>query len=150
MTVLYRRGLSWSLFILLLTNISSVFASDLAAYQWTARPLLIFAQSQDDAGLLEQKRRLKDQRAALQDRDMIVAVIDPHNVVIEFGASQDLSATKLRQRFGIADADFAVILVGKDGGSKARSDKPVAPEEIYQLIDAMPMRQREMRDGNKN
>jgi hypothetical protein len=35
--------------------------------------------------------------------------------------------------------------VGRDGGEKLRSAEPVAPEELFDLVDAMPMRRREMR-----
>jgi len=41
--------------------------------------------------------------------------------------------------------DFAVIPVGKDGTVKLRKDRPVAPKDIFRLIDSMPMRQREMK-----
>ena len=42
--------------------------------------------------------------------------------------------------------EFAAILVGKDGTEKFRSDEPVRPETLFGLIDAMPMRRREVRD----
>ena len=46
---------------------------------------------------------------------------------------------------GIGDlmAGFAVVLIGKDGGIKQVWRDPVAPDDIFAVIDAMPMRQRE-------
>jgi hypothetical protein len=41
---------------------------------------------------------------------------------------------------------FSLSLVGKDGGEKLRSPRPVSPEELFALVDAMPMRQRERRE----
>jgi hypothetical protein len=41
------------------------------------------------------------------------------------------------------EADFAVILIGRDGGEKARWSEPVAATEIWERIDAMPMRRAE-------
>ena len=38
---------------------------------------------------------------------------------------------------------FAVMLVGKDGTDKRRSDRLMEPEEVYALTDAMPARSRE-------
>ena len=38
------------------------------------------------------------------------------------------------------------MLVGKDGTVKHRSGEPVEPDELYALIDEMPMRRREMRE----
>ena len=40
--------------------------------------------------------------------------------------------------------DFEVVLIGKDGGIKARTDNPNALEDLLALIDTMPMRRTEM------
>lgn len=40
---------------------------------------------------------------------------------------------------------FSVVLIGKDGGEKLRRTAVVAPEELFALVDAMPMRRAEMR-----
>jgi hypothetical protein len=45
----------------------------------------------------------------------------------------------------VEDGAFAAVLVGRDGGEKLRSAEPVPAEKLFDLIDAMPMRQREMR-----
>ena len=37
------------------------------------------------------------------------------------------------------------ILVGKDGGVKFRQDRIVELKEIFRVIDAIPMRQQEMK-----
>lgn len=47
------------------------------------------------------------------------------------------------------EGQFHVSLIGKDGHLKNRWNAPVAPEEVFSLIDAMPMRQNEMRDADK-
>lgn len=41
-----------------------------------------------------------------------------------------------------------VILIGKDGGAKLRSEKPLSMAKLQETIDAMPMRQDEM-NGKK-
>jgi hypothetical protein len=40
---------------------------------------------------------------------------------------------------------FRLQLIGRDGGVKLEVSRPVAPEEIWARIDAMPMRQAERR-----
>ena len=47
------------------------------------------------------------------------------------------------------ERQFHVLLLGKDGHLKNRWNAPVAPEEVFSLIDAMPMRQSEMRAADK-
>ncbi|MEM7620524.1 MAG: DUF4174 domain-containing protein [Pseudomonadota bacterium] len=39
------------------------------------------------------------------------------------------------------------MLLGKDGGEKLRKARRVTADELFALIDAMPMRQQEMREG---
>ncbi len=42
---------------------------------------------------------------------------------------------------------FRLQLIGRDGGVKLEASRPVAPREIWALIDAMPMRQAERRES---
>jgi len=58
----------------------------------------------------------------------------------------DATAGSLRNQFNIKSGQPTVILVGKDGGEKPRSTGYVPIEDIFSLIDAMPMRQAEMRE----
>lgn len=39
---------------------------------------------------------------------------------------------------------FEILLIGKDGGVKKRWRSPALPEDVFSLIDSMPMRQAEM------
>lgn len=48
------------------------------------------------------------------------------------------------------EGQFHVSLIGKDGHLKSHWEAPVIPEEVFSMIDAMPMRQSEMRASNKN
>lgn len=50
----------------------------------------------------------------------------------------------IETRFG--SAGFSVVLIGKDGGEKLRQTSPLAPADLFALVDAMPMRQAEMRE----
>ena len=56
--------------------------------------------------------------------------------------------TDLRKEFRIVPHQLTVVLIGKDGGEKFRSNDPVTIEKLDALIDAMPMRQQEVRDGD--
>jgi hypothetical protein len=44
---------------------------------------------------------------------------------------------------------FRLQLIGRDGGVKLEAARPVAPAEIWALIDAMPMRQAERRRAER-
>jgi hypothetical protein len=133
---------------------------DLSSFQWSHRPLLIFAPSSEAPSYQEQRQRLASEsvRAGLVDRDMVVV----HLIGVPSGrlvrptvrgaaSEQPLSAEDveaLRERFEVPADVFVVVLVGKDGTEKRRDPSPVSAKALFETIDAMPMRQREMRgDG---
>ena len=113
-----------------------------------ARPLLIFA-APGSSPLEEQRRLLRLDVKSLTDREVVVVLPPELDTVTEgsmrlthFSHAEDLA---LRQRFHITPGQFTVLLVGKDGEEKSRSLSPLTTEQISATIDAMPMRQDEMR-----
>lgn len=100
----------------------------------TQRRLLVFAAA-DNPALATQRQLLSASSQDLRERDIVIS---------EFIGSAP-SAVANRKRYRIANTAFAVLLIGKDGGVKLRSTKPLQPERLFAIIDAMPMRQHEMR-----
>jgi len=120
------------------------------------RPLIVIAASAADPVLVKLKTSLSepDNQRAFAERDMILfTVIDGHGQ--RDGRDMSVAASKalieeLRLRPGALPR---VILVGKDGGKKLERHGSIALNELFGIIDAMPMRQDEMgRDavGNPN
>ncbi len=119
----------------------------LQSYRWESRPLLVFAPSEDHADYVKLVRSLRAQRAELLDRDMVVFhLLSKGQSRIEKESLKAQVATALRARFDVRPGEAVMILVGKDGGTKARRplDDDLSP--IFALIDAMPMRLREMQE----
>ena len=108
---------------------------DLDSLKWNSRVLLLFASGENDLQLQDQERRLEAEQKGLDKRDLKVFALT--------GTSGESRA--LSDRFHVADSRFVLLLIGKDGGEKLRKDHVVAPEEIFQVIDKMPMRRDEMR-----
>ncbi len=109
-----------------------------------ARPLLIFASRPDDPQLEIQVRTLNEHAAEAHERDLVPVALpynNPSPTPVQFSATD---AEAARRRFHVAPGDFTVILVGKDGGAKLRSAKPLSMQKLMDTIDAMPMRQDEM------
>lgn len=98
------------------------------------RRLLVFASGAASTALATQRRLLAGDAAALRERDLDVV----EDVVDAGGGSA------LRRRYAIAPGQFAVLLIGKDGGVKLRSDTPIAAARLTATIDTMPMRRDEM------
>jgi hypothetical protein len=68
-------------------------------------------------------------------------------VVIEAVADQLTAADQqfLREGLKTITSIFSAVLIGKDGGVKLRQTKPITSALLFATIDAMPMRQQEMR-----
>jgi hypothetical protein len=94
--------------------------------QPSTRKLLLFGEGQ--AELQEQLSLLEQDSAGMVERDLFVVVIDKDSDY---------------QKYKIKPNQFALLLIGKDGGEKLRSTRPVELKSIFGLIDSMPMRQAE-------
>ena len=70
--------------------------------------------------------------SGLAERDVIVKQVKPGD--------------NLYQTYQIIPNEpFTVILIGKDGGEKFRSSNILSTTQLFAMVDAMPMRQAEMR-----
>ncbi|WP_280514342.1 DUF4174 domain-containing protein [Pseudorhizobium halotolerans] len=106
------------------------------------RVLAVFGGA-TDGRLRQQITLLMKKTDDLADRDMIVLQVSGDTVSAIFGSAPDLDADALRAGAEASGDEFQVILVGKDGGIKLRSNQVVANVEIFDLIDRMPMRRAE-------
>ena len=108
--------------------------TSLDAFQWTHRPIVVFADTPADPRFKEQLELLLARPEELLERDVVIIVdTDP--------AARSAIRTKLRPR------GFMMTLIGKDGGVKLRKPFPWDVREITRSIDKMPMRQQEIRDA---
>jgi hypothetical protein len=96
------------------------------------RQLLVFADGITNKDLILQQRWLKADPDGLKERDIEVRYYYVNSDKAKF------EQKKIK-------ADFTVILVGKDGSDKLRETKPLTLTKLYGTIDAMPMRQSEMK-----
>jgi hypothetical protein len=135
----------------------------LASLRHDYRPLLVFAAS-DNQDLREQMTLFAEQIRDMQERQVVFVpillsgdLLDdaenatagkdglPEGSVVRLSEAEDTAA---RRRFHVGEDEFTVILLGKDGGEKLRSRAPVRMERLVKVIDSMPMRQKEARDGH--
>ncbi|MGI3899006.1 MAG: DUF4174 domain-containing protein [Janthinobacterium lividum] len=104
----------------------------LQVYRWKSRVVLALAPSAADPALRDQRRIFRDFGAEARQRDL---------VLVE--ATDDTpQGAALRRRFG--GSGFRAVLIGKDGGEKLTSGAPLRRDDLFPVIDAMPMRQEEM------
>ncbi|WP_438754126.1 DUF4174 domain-containing protein [Pararhizobium sp. O133] len=114
----------------------------LADFEWRYRVLVIFP---DDAHIeaTRQANMLLSEAEGLRDRDIIVLEVRHNDVKALFGPEYDLNCYAIRADLDITDGFFALKLVGKDGTIRFSSNDVVTPNEIFALIDQIPVRKKE-------
>lgn len=114
--------------------------------RWENRVLLVFATSMADAQIAEMQTIADASRAELADRDLVFGwVLSEGDSRLDGQPVSSDYAKQIRDRAGFSSDAFGVVLVGKDGGIKARYDGVPDIDSVFALIDGMPMRRREMR-----
>jgi len=113
--------------------ISTPDSNNLSEFLWQSRPIVVFADNENDPRFEQQLALLEDQAAALAERDVVVLTdTDP--------------SAKSELRKELRPRGFMMVLIGKDGGIKLRKASPWDVRELTRVIDKMPMRQREIRE----
>ena len=115
-------------------------------YLWENRPLVVFAPDSDHPIVAAQRDQLAGQLAALRERDMVVIEALGERTAIDGESSAALPADELRQRYRVSSDAAAALLIGKDGGVKLRLPGAISADRLFETIDAMPMRRREMQE----
>lgn len=119
---------------------------NLESFRWQNRIVLVFGTAATDAAVMQQRAWLDQHVSRIAERDIMVAYIFEHGPsVIGKDAIIPEDAVTLREQFDVRVGTFRFVLVGKDGGVKRSANEPVGADDLFSQIDAMPMRQREMR-----
>ncbi|SDG37655.1 protein of unknown function [Limimonas halophila] len=116
-------------------------------FTWANRPLVVLAPDADHPALGEQRAIAEAHAAGFRERDMVVVTLAGDGPVrVDGEPARDVDPAALRARFGVAHDAFRALLVGKDGTVKLSRGESIAADTLFRTIDAMPMRQREMRE----
>lgn len=108
--------------------------------------MLIFAGSKQSVLYQQQLAEFASADKEFRDRDLIILHLFSDGN--SFSENQEISARdakRLRNEFNIEKSQFTIILMGKDGTEKLREEELLSTDRLFNVIDAMPMRQREMK-----
>ena len=110
--------------------------SDLSEFVWKKRPIVVFADSENDPAFIAQLEFLNARPEALVERDVVVLTdTDPSTL--------SPVRKKLRPR------GFMLVILSKEGRVQLRKPFPWDVREISRSIDKLPIRQREIRDAKE-
>lgn len=124
--------------------------TNLDDFQWKNRLLIIYSADQKSTQLQEQLDAIAQIKKRYKERDLKVIILRNEKVEIwNSNENHDFQFNQIIKELNIdEDKLYQNLLIGKDGGGKLRSNSPISNEKLFDTIDAMPMRQREIRDSN--
>lgn len=105
--------------------------------QFSSHRQLFILNNQLNAHLAQQQLDLLNKAAAgVKERVIKITVAEKGSLLFKkYGADPD---------------EFTVILIGKDGFEKYRTNKVLSTDQLFSIIDAMPMRRQEMKNSKSD
>ncbi len=126
---------------------NTLYAAGLDAYRWESRLVVVSTPSLDHPAFKLQKAQSASDLAGWADRKLLLLVIADGELE-GAGPGSAAEGARIQSRLGLIPKRFSVVVIGLDGTVKLRRDKAVSNEDLYTLIDAMPMRREELRLRN--
>tara|TARA_B100001250_G_scaffold210710_1_gene180818 strand:- start:2073 stop:2516 length:444 start_codon:yes stop_codon:yes gene_type:complete len=117
----------------------------LSSFLWKNRLLLIFLDNEDAETVESISSSLNKLSCDLNDRDMLIGWFTNEKQEINNIQINDNEIKNIKTRAKINGNTITVLLIGKDGGIKARYNNMPDLKEVFSLIDRMPMRRSEMK-----
>jgi len=134
--------------LLLMTFSNKLIGQDLGQHQWQNRLLLVVSKDSSNTAFREQLATLNSCKPGLKERKLLLYQVLPDQYKMVAPSENNGSwstSSDLYQQFNPGNEGFGVILIGLDGGVKLRKNAVLPCEELWAVIDQMPMRRAEIR-----
>ena len=133
--------------LLIITN---VIGQNLNDHKWQNRILIIQTTSETTDLYQEQLEELKDSETAFIDRKLVLYELVGNQVrMTDYNSDRTDRTWKTASKSISAkfkdNVAFKITLVGLDGGIKLQQTEVLKKNELFQTIDAMPMRKNELK-----
>lgn len=130
--------------LLFMMQSQNMYAQELSSYQWKNRLVLLISSDSANSDLLKQLDSFNNHEEGLKARKIVVYQITPESFKTQ-GDGQWRKSAVLYDKYKKSGTPFELILIGLDGGIKSRNTKFLPCKDLFAIIDAMPMRQNEIR-----
>lgn len=120
-------------------------AYDLNQHAWRDRLLIVAAPDARSTEVRRQLEAIADRSPAVLDRRLRVITLHTDKGQIDGTPLRSSDVAQLRRQFGITPQEQSLLLIGLDGGIKRRAPLGTELSELFTQIDAMPMRQAEIK-----
>lgn len=134
--------------VIIISLISSVevFGQNVDDYKWKNRIILIISNNEDSEFFKKQINALEKDLQELVERKLILFKITPSKY--QLNSDKWETNSELYTTYNLNNEPFKIVLIGLDGGIKLNENKYTPKEDLFALIDGMPMRRMEIRNKN--
>ena len=119
-------------------------------YEWKNRLVLVIAEDHKNEKYLQQIKELTDHKPGLYERKLLIIEVQKDKYKVRDDKNEWMLSKRPYGQYSNPSSAFQVLLIGLDGGIKERRSDTISAEELFQKIDAMPMRLSELRSKKKN
>jgi hypothetical protein len=124
-----------------------IYSQNLSEHQWKNRLLIVYTDDLNAEDYLQQLSELRKYDAGLEERKLLIYKV--HNNSFEVGLEENQEWKEITNESFWAQAQkpkngLSITLIGLDGGTKNNITRVLPCEELFALIDGMPMRKAEV------
>ncbi|MGA9270774.1 MAG: DUF4174 domain-containing protein [Lutimonas sp.] len=134
-------------FLLLLLLFSCFYTQSqvLSSIQWKNRVLLLMSEDPNDPMVKQQISLFSQDSEQLKERKLVLLQVFPEFYLMGSDNGIRRPSDEVYFDYKSAKKSFELILIGLDGDEKLRRNEMIRPEDLYAIIDSMPMRRYEMK-----
>ena len=134
-------------FLLLVFLFSNFYAQSqvLSSRQWKNRVLLIMSENPNDPLVKQQVSLFSKDAEEMKERKLLLMQVFPEFYLMGGDSAIRRTSGEVYFDYKSAKKSFELILIGLDGDEKMRRAELIRPQDLYAIIDAMPMRRYEMK-----
>ena len=133
-------------FLLLILLFSAFYAQSqvLSTRQWKNRVLLIMSENPNDPLVKQQASLFSEDVEEMKERKLILLQVFPEFYLMGGDSAIRRTSAEVYFDYKSVKKNFELVLIGLDGDEKMRRTELIRPDDLYAIIDAMPMRRQEM------
>lgn len=129
------------------------YGQNLDNHKWKDRILIVKAETEASIKYQNQIKELRNSPAAFKERKLVIyQVIGKKYELIDYDNQETKMYGEVSNQMNLnilnKKIPFEIILIGLDGGIKLRKSDMIRKEELFSIIDSMPMRSSELRNKN--
>ncbi|MEL6536926.1 MAG: DUF4174 domain-containing protein [Bacteroidota bacterium] len=129
---------------------TSVHCQDLTQHRWENRVVVIAVQDSASQLAKQQLAEFQEDLAGMAERRLIVYTITQEAYRLATDPKALWQPISPSLKTFASQSPFQVSLIGLDGGLKLQQQALLSREDLFALIDGMPMRRAELRQKNRD